>query len=442
MRTAHPHRPPHGFTLVELVIAIGATSIVIAAAMALMISQQTAYRAGSEDRSLQDAGRIALSAITRSLRTAGYGVDAGYALDFGQTDAVPQSGLQGGQSLGALSAHACDTAVDCRDRIDAPDEIVFYARDPVFSRRAKAGSVTTTGLTLVGRMEEPLREGQVLQVMCLTGEQIRAYVTVGATVPPAVNVPESDTTDVPVSLVDGQTIADHPAFPFQNGQLSNGCFAADVIVAKVDRYRFHVVGFKEDGTAVDPAAGDDLQQAGVRPYLMLEQGLKENDAVIDRPVAPDVEDLQFSYFYPPAAAGAAHRVVGADPGTLASEEAFPMALVQPPAVTDALTAESRGTGSPVNIQGVRISLVVRTADPDLKYAQPEHRRIPPTPLSDREDPDLHDPLGNRESYEGVPMYRRLRLDTTLLLPNLRATAVIYCVTDPTGATAGANFGGC
>jgi prepilin-type N-terminal cleavage/methylation domain-containing protein len=441
MRALH-QRPSRGFTLVELVIAMGASAIVVAAAMTLMISQQTAYRAGTEDRALQEASRIALAGVVVPLRKAGYGVDPAYALDFGQTDAVPQPGLQGGQTLGALSSYRCDTAIDCRDRTASPDEIVFYSRDPLFSRRAKAGTVTTSGLTLVGRMEQPLRAGQVLQVMCLTGEQTRAYVTVSTTVPAASNVPENDTTDVPVVLTSGQTIDDHPAFPFQNDQLTSSCFGDVVIVAKVDRYRLHIMGFREDGSAVDPAAGENLQETGVRPYLMLDQGLRDADGgTIDVPVAPDVEDLQFTYLYPPAVAGGSLREVGGAEGILASAGAFPMALVQPPAITDALTAASRASGSPANIQAIRVSLVVRTPDADLKYEGDVHRRIPPTPASGRAATD-NDPLANRSSYRGIPDYRRMRVDTTILVPNMRASAVTYCVTDPTGATAGANYGGC
>ena len=423
MRTSTT-RTRRGFTLLELAIAMGVSSMVVLAALTLLMSQQRAYQAGTEDRSLQDTGRVALSAVMGPLRTAGYGIDPAFALDLGDTEPVWIMKRGNRELIGALRSYACDAPILCRDHVDAPDELVFYARDPTFRRPVVAA--TAASVRLRGQMAQTLRRGQVLQLMCNTEPFLRAYVTVGATVGPV--IPPDPDAEYDVQLEAGVQIGGRDAFPNQNAILTTPCFSTgDAIAAKVDRFRFHVVSFLPDGTVFDPRVdgGDAVQTAYSRPYLMLDQGLfDENDELIDRPVAPDVEDLQVTYLYRPAVPNGALQEVGAAEGFTADADAFPMQLVAPPRITDPPTAPSRATGSPVNIQAIRVSLVVRSPDENIKYASEDDRRIPPQRVTD--DPNDPAPLANRPAYLGLTNYKRTRFDATAQMPNLRNAFVMYC----------------
>lgn len=416
-------RAARGLTLIELLVALGVSALTIAAAVALLVQQQRAYTNSSGDRAQQEAGRMALKEITTRLRQAGYGVDPSLTFDFGQVDVAPRAGLPAPALSVRQGTYLCATAVDCRDTTGLSDEVVFHARDPLFSRRAS--KVEGELLTLIGDLRQPIYAGQILQVSCIGSTQLRAFVTVKTTkLPPAAPAVPNPAAPVLIELEPGQDTSGRPVFPFENAVLAGGCFnqaAPDQpVVTKVDRFRFHVGWFTENGGAA--AAGAD----GARPYLMLDRGLA--GAVGDVPVAADVEDLQLTYFYPPAAAGQANRMVGGTPGTAASAEAFPIEVdVIAPAYEDAPDAASRATGHPANIEAVRVSVVVRSAEADLvALSNPADRTLPAA--------------GNRAEVLGQPGYRRTLFETTVVIPNLRSTRFNYPMVNAAGGQ-GFNLGG-
>jgi type II secretory pathway pseudopilin PulG len=405
-------RAERGMTLLELVVALGISMLTIAAAMTLLIQQQRAYAVTSGDRAQQEAGRLALQELLDRLKAAAYGVDPNLALDFGPTTVAPRSGLAPPATMVGLSSYRCADPVLCRDKVDGSDEIVFYSRDPWFRRLAT--KVDVNSLELLGDLKVPLAPGQILQVSCMGGGRVRAYVTVGA-YHAAAATPDA-TKKVHVTLAAGVQAGGREVFPNENAQLKDGCFnlngvGNEVYVTSVDRYRYYVAWYR-DGKVIT-AAADRTQET--RPYLMLDQGLTGADgAAVLLPVAPDVEDLQFAYYYPPAAAGGAPRVVGADPGTNAADEAFKMQVdVIPPAMDDLSDNPTRLTGHPANIQAVRVSAVVRQPEVDIGIADAEGAWLPAA--------------GNRPAQKAPPYRRRALFETTVVLRNMGSTYFTYPV---------------
>jgi len=409
---------PRGVTLLELLIALGLSSLVVVAGTGLLLSQQRAFGASSGQRAVQESGRLALEEVTRALRGAGYGVDPALVFDFGEMAAVPRTALFG-YGRGYNLSHACADPVRCRDRTDGSDEVVFYARDPMFSRPVI--SVAANQIVVQGDLRQPLFKGQVLQVMCLLDEMTRAYVTVDRFVP-APNAPNA-LSAVAIPLTSGETRSGVPAFPFENEALADACFGAGAaVVVKVDRYRYYVDTFDEAGNQVA------AQVPGSRPYLMLDQGLLDQAGLPVRlPIAPDVEDLQFVWLFPPAAAGTGAQLVGAQPGTNAADGAFALRVdVPPPSVGAAPDAPARVTGNPTNIQGVRVSVVVRSSEPDINLTDAQWRTVPAA--------------GNRAPFLGLPNYRRTLFETTVVVRNMQGRAFVYTTVDPAGQP-GMNLGG-
>jgi hypothetical protein len=405
-----------------MLIALTVSALTIAAATAMLMSQQRAYQAGSGDRAQQEAGRQALQELTHRLRSAGYGVDSNLIFDFGATPLVPRTNMIDPATNVAFPGYACAADVRCRDSVDgtASDEVVFLTRDPLFSRATSA--VTTSTLTLVGQLKAPMYTGQILQVNCMGGTRARAYVTVGQDVAAAAN--PSATAPVSITLLAGTTSGGAPVFARETSTLTEGCFSLAgtlaPIVTAVDRSRYYVAWYAEDGTIV--AAQTD----GARPYLMLDRGL-QGAAPGPIPVAADVEDLQLAYLYHPAVAGGPLRVVGATAGVSIADDAFPVTTaVLPPAYDDVPDAASRATGHPANILGVRISVVVRSAEPDITR----------TSILDREVPAA----GNRPAFQGVPNYRRSLFETTVQLPNMQTASFTYPIVNAAGGP-GFNLGG-
>jgi len=170
------------------------------------------------------------------------------------------------------------------------------------------------------------------------------------------------------------------------------------------------------------------QTAGARPYLMFDPGTigPDNQPMVI-PLTADVEDLQLTYLYPPAAAGDGSRLVGATAGVNAADEAFPIRVdVRPPAAGDAPGAASRVTGSPANIQGVRVSLVVRSSEVNIALAEFPWSLLPAA--------------GNRAEVQGLLGYRRMLFESTVITRNLQSRAFVYTVVDPAGQP-GMNLGG-
>ena len=62
----------HGFSLIELITAIGISGIVLAAITATFISQSRSYDAQEQINGMQQAARVAMDMITREVRMGGY----------------------------------------------------------------------------------------------------------------------------------------------------------------------------------------------------------------------------------------------------------------------------------------------------------------------------------------------------------------------------------
>lgn len=391
-------RRQRGFSLSELMVALLVSALVIAAAMALMTGQQRAYRAGSDERQLQESARVAMDDLTSNLRNAGFGLDPALGLDLGPLPFFVQDKAPSGSAPSA-PAYQCPKTVECRDRIDGPDELVFRLRDPMFGHRMTTKPDANV-LYLDGPLPGGLQKGQVLQLTCGSGAMVWAYVTVSANVDPSDKVEE-----IKVPLEGGNGAS----YGFQNDFLADGCFqavapiGADEVtietaakVLKVDLYRYFVQDF------------------GGRPYLMLDQGLGA-DAI----VAPDVEDLQVTYYFPNAAAGAQRR--GDVEGQQLTDDEAGMALTAPaggfPSFTTGVNDPVRANHFPANVRAVRVSLVVRApsaqGDPGL---------------------DVLPAVANRPALGGRAAHRRFVLETTTPLRNLDARGPYYPTWSDTSAT--------
>lgn len=402
------HGRQSGFTLVELLISLVISAIVIAGALALLSSQQHTFQRSSADRAVQESARVALEELTANLRLAGYGIDPALAFDFGAIPSLLLDRLPPGTAA-SVAGFGCATAVTCRDSVGGPDELVFHYRNPSFVRPL-ASAAGAGSITMWGPLNQPLHAGQILQVACYSGSMYWAFVTVGAEVPADRS---AITVDVPL-LGDAAG-----AFGRQNAVLADPCFStvapagspATVVapaakVFMVERFRYFIQSYDGTGNVVP------WRTAGSRPYLMLDKGLAGADgAPLLQMVAPDVEDLQISYVFPRSGAGLS-PVVGATAGTAVSAAPDGIDLapaVAPPQYADPATAPSRATHFPANIGAVRVSIVVRSAEPDVKVV----------------DPATVPAAGNRPEVAGPQHYRRTRFDTGAATPNLDVRAPFF-----------------
>lgn len=405
-------RAPRGLTLVEMLISLVISTVVIAGALALLVAQQRAYRSSSADRAMQDAGRSGIQELSTNLRRAGYGVEPWLAIDFGPVTNAPPSwqggtatttaGYPSGPPGSAPPACTPSPAVTpaSRDRTDGNDEIVFYARDPSWNRGLEAAPAANQ-LRLAADLKAPLEVGQILQVMC-PAAAAWAYVTVGA------HAAENQ------KIVTLRTACSGP-FPYQQDTLTAGCLASGVDEAtrprvfKIDRFHYYVDRY--DG----------------RPFLMLDRGLWDANGALVEPVAPDVEDVQFSYVLPMAAPPLTTLVAGPGGGQLAdSAESIDLDAV-PAAYEEPTQSVSRTTHHPGNIRAVRASVVVRTPSTDAQLAGPEFQTIPAA--------------GNRGALtNGNAGFRRILVETTEGTRNLDSRAPYFPAYSTNNGVDGLNVG--
>jgi type IV pilus assembly protein PilW len=426
----HPSPPsPHrGFTLVELLVGLAVSAIVVAGSITLLINQQQAYQNTANDRAGQEAARQALGAIGDALRRAGYGIHPSVAFDFGT---IPNVNFDYVSPSFAAFRSTCATAVSCRDSNSGSDEIAFYARDPYFVRALYAAP-TTSQITITGGLKSPLYQGQVLAVACggACGKRW-AYVTVSQTV--AAN-PTAVSTAIPLQAALGAGFD----FPGQNAALTDVCFGAALWtdglpatyalaskVFKVDRYRFYV------GRFLDP----DSNQ--MRPYLMLDQGLTDAGGPILSPVAPDVDDLQFSFVFPNAP-NPANQVVGDTPGVAMASGATGIDLsVVPPTFLDARANAARATQSPANIRAVKVSVVIRSPETDITLPGKALTSTYLPAAGNR--PEIPSNPGNAAAFPD-PYHWRALFESTFDLLNMESRA-LYCGDYFDGSNPGVNVGG-
>jgi type IV pilus assembly protein PilW len=393
--TASTWPPRRGFTLIEMVVALGVSSIVIAGSLYLMLAQQRTFVSGASERVLQESGRVALQTIGLALRQAGYGLDPGMAFDLGATRAPQAQALLGpGETDVPFGGYQCANPVTCRDRIDGPDELVFLSRNPSWGHTVTA--LTTAQLTFAGPLATPLERGQVLQVACGGGDMYWAYVTVAAQVPAGPG---------PVTVTLGP--ANGTTFGAQNAALSDACFQNSPGVYLIDRYRFFLASYDLAGNQVA------WQTPGARPYLMLDRGwLGADGNPALTVVAPDIEDLQIAYGYPLAARGtqlrggtAGVRLSAAEDGLWLSPDPVLYGL---PRYDSAPRGVTRTTSYPANIGSVRVGVVARAAEADATHFEP-----------------LLPALGNRPDMAFEANRVRAVFETSFPVPNLQSRAPIF-----------------
>lgn len=395
MRSVRPPAP-RGFTLVELLIALTVSTVVVGAALLLLNVQQRSFRDGAGDRALQASGRVALESITSALRIAGYGMDPAMAFDFGAMIA-PQdrAPLAPGVTGVAFGGYACDVDVECRDRTDGPDELVFLNRHAQFGRVVQSASAAE--LVIQGPLRAPIRRGQILQAVCYSGDMRWAYVTAARDVPADPGVPSVRIELAPGSGTD---------FPLQNDYLADACYASgQARVFKIERHRFLVQTYDPAGNVVPWGS------PGGRPYLMLDRGLLDGaGAPLLSVVAPDVEDLQLSYVFALAPAGT--QVRGATEGVRLGNapESIDLAPASgfPTYATERLAVQ-RATGYPANIRAVRVAVVVRSGEPYVNTVEP----VPAA--------------GNRPAtaLPDVAGYRRSVFETSVAVPNMESRGPVF-----------------
>jgi type IV pilus assembly protein PilW len=156
------------------------------------------------------------------------------------------------------------------------------------------------------------------------------------------------------------------------------------------------------------------------PWLMLDRGLDLNGdgsnpwAARDDgdllPVASNIEDLQVAYVMNRNAGGGAtdsnaNFVLGDDPAIATPEEPDPTA--QAPGYSTVSNATTRQTLHPANIQAVRISMVIRSAQADkARPGQPGD----PLPLLENSTRVL--------TATEVASFRRFRISAVVPIRNL------------------------
>ena len=456
----------HGFTLVELMIAVGASAFVIAGVVGAVLSQQRAYFSGQRMRAAQSSARAALLYVEDRLKVAGFGMDPALAFDFGFY--TPSA------ALCPAEANGC-----ARDATANSDELVFYSRNPSYwvSRDGTGNPVghawTITGITsstvsVVANPGDTFLAGQILAAVC-PGGQYYAYMTVGANTPAT-----GSSATIPLAAVDTSTPfkrqdlaagpgSDPPQY-FNNAVsgiaapvTASACFqSGNARLFQIDRYRFHirpvaVGGFPGGKTKYDP-------------YLVLDMGVDTNqdgaiDAADELVIAEGVELMQVAYIM--ANPTLTTPVIGVTPGTaitftpgvpgttnVADEitttpaaPALPLTFSFAPNLipsSNAYAASSwysysltpplpanhpRQTDSQANIRAVRVALVVRSPEPDTGAAS--------TPIVLDSTFGLYNLnaipawIANNAYPSARDGYQRIQVEASVLVPNMTSRGMIY-----------------
>jgi prepilin-type N-terminal cleavage/methylation domain-containing protein len=441
-----------GFTLLEVLVAVGASAIVLAGVVVAVHSQQRAYHGGQRTREAQGSARNALLFMEQKLSAAGFGMDPALALDFAW-----------------YCPGASGTAPCPRDSVGDFDQIVLYARNPNYwipdpelnptttTYRGRVWDVvgfdaTSDEVTVRARQGDVFRKGQIYQAVCRGGAKY-AYVTAAATVGKAGGPPvEPLDADGEVTLTLEQVGDGKNPFRRQDvARNSSACFSATDPASRarlfqIDRSRFYVRKIDLGGGRIDP-------------YLVLDTGTDmDRDGVLtaadEQILADGIETLQVAYAFtsaiddavdstlPPVgltagtginlgagliAAGqsssadrTAAKITTTDfaaPSPLASiGEAYSRSSFFPYTFGPPLPAERR-TNHQGNIRSVELSVVARSAtpDPDVggKGALPGAAGF--TVLNMNATPSW---IATPAALRGHDGYERIRFDTTVNLPNM------------------------
>lgn len=279
-------------------VAAGLLAFILAAATAVMVSQNATYVREQGLREAQEQGREALDYLEDAVRMAGYGIDPQLAFDFDFYN------CNLGSTTGNIT-QSSNCALLRRDSATQMDELVLYFRDPSYSTSVTTGCVGATNLagnvwqvTAVTTGASPsvtlnlpstssIPAGSILQVMCQDASTY-TYVTVKtAPVPPGSGCASTAVAlEAPISVAG---LTGTVTSPYSRSDLlTSACFSMTSTRAfLVDRERFFI--HQDTANALQP-----------RPYLMLDRGIDANgDGALDDldllPIAADIEDLQIAY---------------------------------------------------------------------------------------------------------------------------------------------------
>jgi type IV pilus assembly protein PilW len=278
-----------GFTLLELLVGAAVGAVVLVGISLTFISQAQQYQAHASRRGIQANARQAMAFLERTLRVAGYGVDADRA----------------------IIAYDSYNAVTDRQDPGYPDAFIVHWRDPLFRRQVLA--IDSSTITIDNKLIEPMRQGQILMVICspnptptnttefmANANPPHAFVTVAtytAKDATAISLDATPPAGAPNSPLLGPGRLFHEQANFGAGPPCFHDVAHPPQLVMVHRAAFYVAMFDDDG---DPATPERT------PYLMMHEGLDmptatnptgdgnidANDAV---PVAEGIEQLQAAY---------------------------------------------------------------------------------------------------------------------------------------------------
>lgn len=146
----------HGFSLIELITALGISGIVLAAVTATFISQSRSYDAQEQINGMQQAARAAMDIITREVRMAGYNTNGGLTFDgiiYDTTQIRVQANLDGDADTGDADEdiiYAYDTVDDVIERTTGGNTETLVEDIDVFTFQYldESGTATTTSANI------------------------------------------------------------------------------------------------------------------------------------------------------------------------------------------------------------------------------------------------------------------------------------------------------
>jgi type II secretory pathway pseudopilin PulG len=321
-----------GVTLLELLIALGVTSMVVAVISIVLVKQSQASVKQTQQRTLEETGRQALLEIAYAVRMAGSGIDPRAAFDFDRY-ACSSPGTAGtcNNNPGIEKPTPTAAAPGLRDKTDGPDELVVSYRDPVFWRNVTAISgsdpYTVTLDALGPALKNPVRQGRIAMLLCSGADPV-SYLAFAA------DAAAGATTVSLRSIVKGDGY-------YPQALPADTCFGKGMLVL-VERVRYFVAN-DFDGV----------------PALFRDRGRAGDPQVLFR----GIEDLQLTYTIGPPPAGSA-LTGSAGCGSkwvygLCNQSVPDEAATAPDWINDSYDNKNRFSGHPANIRSLEINLIAR-----------------------------------------------------------------------------------
>jgi prepilin-type N-terminal cleavage/methylation domain-containing protein len=327
-----------GFSLIELMMAMGITSVVIAGISIILVKQSQASVKQTQQRTLEETGRQALLEIAYAVRMAGSGIDPTAAFDFDRYACGDPPNAATCNNNRGVDTPPTPATPGSRDRNDGPDELVVSYRDPSFARDVKAKSGTGPYAVTLDRPLKAgttINQGRIAMLLCSGADPV-AYVAFAAD---AVPIDPQTVSLRQVTPADGYYPQTAPTDP---------CFASGSLVL-VERVRYFVA--------------NDFDKV---PALFRDRNRGGSPQVLYR----GIEDLQLVYTIGPGtAAGPVPCGTGWDFGSC-NQGIVPrnasLALKPDFWISEPYDHSDRFLADPANIRAVQINLVARstTLSPD------------------------------------------------------------------------------